>query len=443
MQVSVWAGGNSTNGDGVIDWAGGPIDWTSSTYTSQGYYSAEIRSFQQKCASPNIDTSISTVGSGSSITSWVYTGNTSETLDMPEYVLSTDPIEYLANGAADGLPNMPGYQTQTPFTKANSNAWDGSGTTSGLSKEQKGGAAKGSVGQNTNDGVGTSDSDDSNSGGWLNNNRTLSIAVPIVAGGGVLVALWALLVCCSRRRRRKATEGNTSGGIASEKNYTEFHGVRKQPIGQSIAAAVASRVPRRSDTRYEALNGAQGNEEDIANAIAPMGAKRIGRGYGPSSGPIPGPMTRYDGENYQGSNVSSTAYSGAPRGDKASDYHSSYGGSHHPAASQPRFVDSYIRVATPRTDVAAQGDRLMAGQPAYAATPRPRESPYAPSPYSTASPYAPHVSIARQQYPQPGPYQTGQLQQQHHGQPQKWGDYSQKPQTRAPQQSSYRNDRFA
>ncbi|PWN18576.1 concanavalin A-like lectin/glucanase, partial [Microstroma glucosiphilum] len=74
LQLSVWAGGNSTNAQGVIDWSGGPISYTNSQYTTNGYYGMEISSVSIKCADTSI-ANVSTIGKGSNgPTSWTYTG---------------------------------------------------------------------------------------------------------------------------------------------------------------------------------------------------------------------------------------------------------------------------------------------------------------------------------------------------------------------------------
>ncbi|PWN34811.1 concanavalin A-like lectin/glucanase [Meira miltonrushii] len=268
VQISVWAGGNSTNPPGVIQWAGGAIDWTSSAYTSPGYYSAEIRSFQTTCASQS-NLNETTVGNGNTTTSWVYTGQMSD--NEPQFALSNDPISYLASPQDDAPPGLPGYSVQSAFTKSNSNAWDGSGDTSGLS--QKDVTGKGSTSNNLN-----------SSGGWLANNRTLSIAVPVVAGAISLAVMWALCVCLFRRYKKRENGNNVlaNSGVPLKDGSVGFNNINSSS---------------NKGTRYEALyddeDEASENEAMYADPT-PMGAQRVGKGYGPASGPRPGPMNRQE-----------------------------------------------------------------------------------------------------------------------------------------------------
>lgn len=252
VQISVWAGGNATNTQGVIDWAGGAIDWTNTDYTSNGYYSAEIKSFSVKCASQKV-TGISTTGNGTDATSWVYTGKTSSSLNEPEFMLSTDAVKLLKDPSSGGTSGLPGYSTQSAFTSSNDNAWDGSGDTSGLSAAE----IKGSSG--------------SSSGGWLDNNKALSIAVPVAGVVAAIVAIWAIAVCCMKRRRRSqesAISSDNSGNVMG---------------GGGPVMNIGSGGSRKSSA-YSKLG------DDDEDDVAPMGAQKSGQGYGPSVGPTPGPL---------------------------------------------------------------------------------------------------------------------------------------------------------
>lgn len=42
VQLSIWPGGASSNAEGTINWAGGPIDWKSSDIVADGYYYASV-----------------------------------------------------------------------------------------------------------------------------------------------------------------------------------------------------------------------------------------------------------------------------------------------------------------------------------------------------------------------------------------------------------------
>jgi beta-glucanase (GH16 family) len=51
VQLSIWPGGASSNGQGTIDWAGGPIDWSTNApdIKSPGYYFATFGQIEVKC----------------------------------------------------------------------------------------------------------------------------------------------------------------------------------------------------------------------------------------------------------------------------------------------------------------------------------------------------------------------------------------------------------
>lgn len=283
VQISVWAGGNSTNSQGVIDWSGGPIDWTSAEYTKNGYYTAEIKQYSITCGSQSVS-GVSTTGNGTSATSWVYTGKTSSTLNEPEFVLSSDPIKTLSNPSSGGTPGLPGYSSQSAFTKSHSNAWDGSGSTSGLSASEISGS--------------------SNSGGWLANNKTLSIAVPVVAVLLAIIALCGIMACCRRRRRRAqeaAGYSNTKQAVDSQFN---------------IASKAAGPLGGDRQSAYSKLD-----DDEYEDDTLPYGSQKTGAGYGPATGPVPGQYNRNqhssDGsyemsarQQQQGYTRSPNAYSG-------------------------------------------------------------------------------------------------------------------------------------
>jgi hypothetical protein len=303
IQISVWAGGNSTNPPGVIAWSGGEIDWTDPDYISQGYYTAEISSFSQTCAS-NSASNLTTQGSGKQVTSWVYDGQTSATLGEPAYVLSTDPIAFLANPGQDAGPG-PGFKVQSAFTQVNKNAWDGSGDTSGLAVKQASsstsavasGATGSSTASNSAASASTASSDDSaSSGGWLANNRTLSIAVP-VAGAALAVAfIWAFGVWMWRRMRRSSAENDAmksmnAVGVMSLKRDDEEDEKYTTSQGRTNSQ-------RRAGGRASAYHALRGGSKDFddedssedESSIIPVGAQRIGKGYGPAVGPRAGRM---------------------------------------------------------------------------------------------------------------------------------------------------------
>ncbi|GAA6034288.1 hypothetical protein JCM8097_003826 [Rhodosporidiobolus ruineniae] len=49
VQFSVWPAGIAGTSNGTIEWAGGMIDWSSKEYTSQGYFSANVKWLSIQC----------------------------------------------------------------------------------------------------------------------------------------------------------------------------------------------------------------------------------------------------------------------------------------------------------------------------------------------------------------------------------------------------------
>lgn len=116
IQFSTWAGGNVTNPEGTIEWAGGPIDWNTPEYQKNGFYSQEIKQFNVQCASLdslNLNT-VSGNSTSGNVTSFVYTGGNSTTTGEPEFGLSTLPLRALSDPGADGYPGYPGYGMKLP-----------------------------------------------------------------------------------------------------------------------------------------------------------------------------------------------------------------------------------------------------------------------------------------------------------------------------------------
>ncbi len=242
VQLSVWAGGNVTNPEGVIAWAGGEIDWNSPTYQQQGYYGHEITRFTMNCASPSL-ANVTTTGTGANLTSWIYTGNNISNSDRPEFQLSRNPIPTISDPSAGGHAGLPGWASTTNAKVSNGNSWDGSGDT-----------LPGRSSSNSNAG-----------------SLALKYGVPIAAALVGAALIWGLSVWCWRKRRnaklRPEGTGITFGNL---------------PATASAAGAALTGGNKRA-SKYQML---QDSGED-----APMGAQKVGSGYGPAPGPRPGAMS--------------------------------------------------------------------------------------------------------------------------------------------------------
>ncbi|GAW22702.1 hypothetical protein ANO14919_122450 [Xylariales sp. No.14919] len=75
VQLSIWPGGAASNGQGTIDWAGGPIDWDSDAIKKDKYYYASVGEVSIECYKTD---SAPGTNSGKSYTynNWLGTNNT-------------------------------------------------------------------------------------------------------------------------------------------------------------------------------------------------------------------------------------------------------------------------------------------------------------------------------------------------------------------------------
>ena len=225
IQFSTWAGGNATNPEGTIEWAGGLIDWDTPEYEEQGFYSQEIKQFNVQCAS--LDslnlTSVSGNGTSGNVTSFVYTGaNSSQTLE-PAFGTSTAPLRILADPGADGYPGYPGYGVTSSSSKGGKDAKGGKGSSTGS-------------GQGGQDGQSTTNNDSAKSSS-SSTSDALKYALPISGAVIGLAALWAIIAFV-RSRHRKSPEINAIGvtGI----NDPRFSGTSSGGYARAAANLPAS-----------------------------------------------------------------------------------------------------------------------------------------------------------------------------------------------------------
>ncbi|KAN0059706.1 putative glycosidase CRH2 [Thecaphora frezii] len=256
VQFSTWAGGNSTNPQGTIEWAGGPIDWTTPEYKSQGYYAQEIKSFSITCASL---TDSDGGNSATDATAWVYTGANSTTTNEPEFRLSSDKIEPLSNPSRDGIPGSPGYDDRpSAGTGPGTNRWDGSGSKSKSSSSSD---------SNDNDGV-TSDA-------------LMHYGLPVAGALVCLIALWGAAVVFYRRRQKSALHASGLTTIPGGPSMNDDSATWKTKAAASTGLyAVTSGALGRKESKYIPL-------QDLADPSLPHGTQRNGTGIAPAPGPSP------------------------------------------------------------------------------------------------------------------------------------------------------------
>ncbi|KAE8224584.1 hypothetical protein CF319_g2540 [Tilletia indica] len=252
VQLSTWAGGNATSPQGTREWAGGLIDWTTPEYKSNGYYSQELRSYTVSCANPSSSRRAPTNSSaGNGPTSWVYTGQNSG--GQPGFQLSSAPVNALKNPGADGSPSAPGSDSLSKTSISNS--WNGSGV---KAKSGSGGGGGGSL---------------------FSSSAALKYGVPIAGGIIALILLWAACVWMTRRRRMSTVGKNNPLGAPG----TSITGAPGMAHQHNVGGGVAGKMANKRTSTYAPLNNSEMDD-------APMGAQRMGTGYGPAVGPRPGPM---------------------------------------------------------------------------------------------------------------------------------------------------------
>ncbi|GAA5825982.1 hypothetical protein JCM3770_000909 [Rhodotorula araucariae] len=54
IQFSIWAAGREGQPDGLVEFAGGPVDWTASNYIQNGYYASYISAINVECYDPSL-----------------------------------------------------------------------------------------------------------------------------------------------------------------------------------------------------------------------------------------------------------------------------------------------------------------------------------------------------------------------------------------------------
>lgn len=142
IQISLWPGGNSTNEEGTIEWAGGEIDWDSSDIEDYGYYYAVIQSVNITCYDPPSGI----VQNGS--TAYKYTDSDSWYEDT---VAITDDNTILASDENSGLDDNTVSNTTTTSSSESTTATANSNlsVTSTISNSKTSGATTSLSGTDT------------------------------------------------------------------------------------------------------------------------------------------------------------------------------------------------------------------------------------------------------------------------------------------------------
>jgi hypothetical protein len=153
VQLSLWPGGLSTNGEGTIEWAGGLVEWDSQ-YMTNGYYYAQFDSVSIQCYDP--PPGANDQGSKSYIFTDSLLTNQSVEISNNNTILKSflgSGLNMTAGGGADGsksnitVPGLQGGGTGNNGNRGdNSTSSNGAGGSSGTgSGSGSGGAASASA----------------------------------------------------------------------------------------------------------------------------------------------------------------------------------------------------------------------------------------------------------------------------------------------------------
>ncbi|KAH8816223.1 concanavalin A-like lectin/glucanase domain-containing protein [Xylogone sp. PMI_703] len=175
VQLSLWPGGLSTNAQGTIDWAGGPINWNSQDIKNNGYYYATFAEVTISCynaqSPPGTNSGTSyTYNSPLGLNNTVVDGDkptvlksllgtgTNMSADYPHAPSSssgskTNPSASASPSASD-LATIPGLSGAGPGTDGHpaDSGDDSSGSSSASSPAPSGGASGGDSGSSSGSG---------------------------------------------------------------------------------------------------------------------------------------------------------------------------------------------------------------------------------------------------------------------------------------------------
>lgn len=170
VQLSLWAGGLPTNGEGTISWAGGLVDWNSPLMTN-GYYSAEFQSVTMSCYNATSPPGTNT-GVSYTYNSVEGTNNTVVDGDKPTVLSSLDDsgLDMTAGSPASSSGSSPSG-TSTPQTIPGVSG----GSTPNGAGAPPGGAAPDSSGDTGSTGTGFEQGTGSSSSGSSSKNGAVNV----------------------------------------------------------------------------------------------------------------------------------------------------------------------------------------------------------------------------------------------------------------------------
>ncbi|KAK5635970.1 hypothetical protein RRF57_011682 [Xylaria bambusicola] len=160
VQLSIWPGGAASNGEGTIDWAGGPIDWDSDAIKKDKYYYASVGKVSIECY--KTDSGPGT-NSGKSYTynSWLGTNNT--VIDGDKNTILKSLLGSGLNMDAD-YPSASGTSAQTSMEVVPGLSGGGVGTNGQAAGDANGGNGDSGSGSNGGSTPSTGGSSNCNSG---------------------------------------------------------------------------------------------------------------------------------------------------------------------------------------------------------------------------------------------------------------------------------------
>ena len=179
VQLSLWPGGLSTNGEGTIAWAGGLVQWNS-PYMTNGYYYAQFDSVSIQCYDPpsganiqgsksyiftdpamtnnsvevtNNNTVLSSfLGTGTNLTAGTSTGSSSSNSSAPAQVPGLSGVGTGTNGGRGSNSTSNGGSSSSSGSGSGSGTGSGTASSSGAASS---GFVQGDGGEGSKNGAGS------------------------------------------------------------------------------------------------------------------------------------------------------------------------------------------------------------------------------------------------------------------------------------------------
>ncbi|KAM0754695.1 concanavalin A-like lectin/glucanase [Meredithblackwellia eburnea MCA 4105] len=196
IQFSVWPAGISTQSQGTIDWAGGMIDWSDPSYTSQGYFAAYVQWLSVTCYDPSSLTfqASNTTTSSSRLRQRSNLGEQLEGRTLWER--ADQNLNSFVYGANDTNGQMQVFSSDAGTVI---NSVSSTGKNMIIPKSKSG---SGSSGSGSSSGGGSSDNQPTTAAGkwWSEQGTAVKVGICV---GGAAAGLFVIVGCCTFFARKK------------------------------------------------------------------------------------------------------------------------------------------------------------------------------------------------------------------------------------------------